>query len=177
MSEAYNANRETIGNLLGPNSRERVVVPTFQRGYMWQTKHVSAFWDDVVKQQQASKSKGGLDTHFLGPIVTLWKPEERMIQILDGQQRLATSTILLSVIRDFARQIYLKTGIQKAADFAALLQGQYIEKEDGGFSLKMGETDAAYFEKTIQLDPPVNTPPKLRTHLNIKQAKKFLPKS
>jgi len=174
MSEAYNANRETIGSLLGPISRDRVVVPTFQRGYMWQTKHVSAFWDDVVKQQGASKLKGGPDTHFLGPIVTLWKSEERIIQILDGQQRLATATILLSVIRDIARMISQKTGIQKAADFAAQVQFQYIEKEDGGFSLKMGETDAAYFEKTIQLDPPVKTAPKLRTHLNIRQAYKVL---
>lgn len=173
MSDAFNSSPATIGGLLGSIARERIVVPMFQRGYMWKKKHVEAFWDDVDKQRKASVVKGA-DPHFLGPIVTLTKAEEGIIQILDGQQRLATATILFSVIRDAAREIFSKTGIQAASDFAAKVQFQFIETEEGGYSLELGQTDALYFKETIQLDPPTKRKPTILTHRNIRQARERL---
>ena len=169
MADAFNSSPATIGSLLSSVTRERIVIPTFQRGYMWKKKHVEAFWQDVDKQRKASQIKGA-DPHFFGPIVTLSKQNDGTIEILDGQQRLATATILFSVIRDTARQIFKQTGIQSAADFAAQTQFQFIRKEDGDYSLEMGATDALYFKETIQLDPPANTKPKILTHRNIKAA-------
>lgn len=57
VSEAFGSSPAKIGNLLSTQSlaRERIVVPTFQRGYMWKKKHVDAFWTDVDKQREASK--------------------------------------------------------------------------------------------------------------------------
>ncbi|PYP82360.1 MAG: hypothetical protein DMF61_26630 [Blastocatellia bacterium AA13] len=173
MSDAFNSSPATIGGLLASITRERIVVPTFQRGYMWKKKHVEAFWDDVDKQRKASVVKGA-DPHFLGPIVTLTKAEEGLIWILDGQQRLATATILFSVIRDAAREIFSKTGIQAASDFAAKVQFQFIEREEGGHSLELGQTDALYFKETIQLDPPTKKRATILTHRNIRQARERL---
>ena len=125
MADAFNSSPATIGSLLSSVTRERIVIPTFQRGYMWKKKHVEAFWQDVDKQRKASQNRGA-DPHFFGPIVTLSKPTEGTIEILDGQQRLATATVLFSVIRDTARRIFKETGIQAAADFAAHTQFQFI---------------------------------------------------
>jgi len=140
---------------------------------MWKKKHVEAFWQDVEKQKLQSRTKGA-DPHFFGPIVTLSRPTEGVILLLDGQQRLATATILLSVLRDAARQITKQTGMQAGTDFAAKLQLQFIYDEDGGYSLEMGETDLLYFRNTIQVDPPKNTKATNLTNRNIKAARAIL---
>jgi uncharacterized protein with ParB-like and HNH nuclease domain len=138
MSGAFASSPAKVGDLISTNSlpNERIIIPTFQRGYMWKKKHVEDFWADVDKQRIKSRTKG-VDPHFFGPIVTLSKPAEDAIWLLDGQQRLATATILLSVLRDVARDITTHTGIQAGADFAAKLQLQFIYDEDGGYSLEM----------------------------------------
>lgn|GEM_PF-1447884 len=175
MSSAFASSPAKVGDLLSTNSvaTERIVIPTFQRGYMWKKKHVEAFWQDVEKQRLQSRVKGA-DPHFFGPIVTLSKPADGVVWLLDGQQRLATATILLSVLRDVAREITKQTGMQAAADFAAKLQMQFIYDEDGGYSLEMGETDLLYFRNTIQADPPANTKATNLTNRNIKAASSIL---
>ena len=175
VSNAFASSPAKVGDLLSTNSlaSERIVIPTFQRGYMWKKKHVEAFWQDVEKQRAQIKVKGA-DPHFFGPIVTLSKPAEGLILLLDGQQRLATATILLSVLRDVAREITKHTGTQAGTDFAAKLQLQFIYDEDGGYSLEMGETDLLYFRNTIQADPPIGTKATNLTHRNIKAARSTL---
>src|SRR6266404_3808929 len=175
VSDAFNSSPAKVGDLLTTTSlsRERIVIPMFQRGYMWKKKHVEAFWQDVYKQIFVSRVKGA-DPHFFGPIVTLSQPSEGVIWLLDGQQRLATATILFSVIRDVAREIYKATGVQAGADFAANLQSQFICNEDGQYSIEMGETDVLFFRDTIQRDPPGDTKPKQLTHRNIKTAQAAL---
>lgn len=83
---------------------------------MWKKKHVEAFWADVDKQREASKVLGA-DPHFFGPIVTQLDAKAGIIWLLDGQQRLATTTILFSVIRDIAREIGVQTGTQAGGRF------------------------------------------------------------
>jgi pyrimidine operon attenuation protein/uracil phosphoribosyltransferase len=175
VSDAFNSSPAKIGSLLSTQSlsRERIAVPTFQRGYMWKKKHVEAFWTDIDKQRELSKVLGA-DQHFFGPIVTQTDAKAGIIWLLDGQQRLATTTILFSVIRDIAREIGIQTGTQAGGDFAAMLQMQFIRSEEGEYSLEMGETDLSYFRDTIQQDPPVKAKPKYLTHRNIKTAQDIL---
>src|SRR5208282_433228 len=99
--------------------------PEFQRGYSWEKKHVEAFWTDITTFQRESEVKGGPDKYFLGPIVILSDSKD-IIKLLDGQQRLATATILFGVLRDLARGLV----IQDATDFARDTQAQLIVKED-----------------------------------------------
>ncbi|MDQ2841467.1 MAG: DUF262 domain-containing protein [Acidobacteriota bacterium] len=103
---------------------------------MWKKKHVEAFWTDIDKQRIASRVKGA-DPHFFGPIVTLSQPADGVVWLLDGQQRIATTTILFSVLRDVAREINKQTGSQAGGDFAANLQRQYICNEDGQYSIEL----------------------------------------
>jgi hypothetical protein len=174
VADAFASSPANIGSLLSSNQRERIIVPTFQRGYMWKTKHVEAFWDDVDKQRQTSATTRGAEPHFFGPIVTLSKPQEGTIDILDGQQRLATATILFCVIRDVGEEIYKTTGVVTAHDVARQIDFQFVHKDGGEYSLELGETDRQYFMDTIQHDPPLTARPKIFTHRNIKAARAFL---
>ena len=70
-------------------------VPNFQRPYSWSLDQLEDFWNDVVLAQ---------GDFFFGSTVT-WVSEQRDLfndtySIIDGQQRLTTSAIALSVIRD-----------------------------------------------------------------------------
>jgi len=174
VADAFASSPANIGSLLSSNQRERIVVPTFQRGYMWKIKHVEAFWDDVDRQRQASTSARGAEPHFFGPIVTLSKPQDGIIEILDGQQRLATATILFCVIRDLGEEIYKATGVVTAHDLARQIDFQFVHKDGGEYSLELGETDRQYFMDTVQHDPPLTTRPKIFTQRNIKTARAFL---
>ena len=170
MYETFNSQSKNIGELLGGNERARLIVPKFQRGYSWEKKHVEAFWTDVTGFQKESAVKGGPDKYFLGPIVLLQESKD-VIHLLDGQQRLATATVLFSAIRDMARELK----IQAAADFARDVQREMIEKSAStAYSLQMGEMDNLYFSETIQTDPPTAKKPALRSHRNIQKAKLFL---
>lgn len=178
MSEAFASSPARINMLLSTNAleRERIVVPAFQRGYMWKKKHVEAFWEDVDRQRKHTAEDKAADPHFFGPIVTMAKPDEGVIHLLDGQQRLATATILFSVLRDLARQISKATGTKAGNDFAALLQAQFIRDENGLYSLEMGDLDVTYFKDTIQRDEDEasGTKAKQATHRNIKAAREVL---
>jgi len=71
------------------------VIPNFQRPYSWDIDELEDYWTDVVL------ARGDF---FFGSTVT-WESETRELfnnsySIIDGQQRLTTSAIILSVIRD-----------------------------------------------------------------------------
>lgn len=105
MGDSFESKSKSIGELLGVYTRTRLEVPTFQRGYSWGKKHVEAFWSDISQFQSESSVSGGPRKYFLGPIVTLQEENSDVVQLLDGQQRMATTTILLSVLRDVAKTV------------------------------------------------------------------------
>lgn len=171
--ESFKAEPATIGSLFAPYNPTRIVIPQFQRGYMWLPKHVQAFWDDVEKLK--IKRDGGDTTaiHFFGPIVTLSKDQEQKIFLLDGQQRLATATIMLSVIGTVGNEIggrFPQSGCLQIADRAK----QSMINESGGFNLELGETDASFFREYVQEFPDVKPKAEMRTHRNIIAAHNFL---
>ena len=112
---------------------------------------------------------GGPEKYFLGPIVILQKTRTE-IELLDGQQRVATATILLSVLRDVAKD----TGVKDGIDFARDTQSQHILKENGEPTLTLGETDGTYFRDAIQSELEARPKPKIRTHRNINDARNLL---
>jgi hypothetical protein len=166
---SFDSKSLNIGELLGANSRERIVVPTFQRGYEWGKKHLEVFWEDILQFRRKSELEDGPDKYFLGPIVVLHRSRD-IIELLDGQQRLATATIILSVLRDVAKTIKMLA----ADEFARDTQASLIAKEAGGYALQLGETDEIYFRDTIQSDSPITSIPRIRTHRNIKTARDLL---
>ncbi|MCT4383604.1 DUF262 domain-containing protein [Leuconostoc suionicum] len=90
------ANPETksIHSLLSENEA-RYHVPAYQREYSWQNIQLEDLWDDLEEVL-----KDDSDEHFFGQIVT--NTSENGYEVIDGQQRLITSTLLLASIRNVA---------------------------------------------------------------------------
>lgn len=165
MNGSFDSHSRNFGELLGQYERRPVIVPQFQRGYSWEKQHIAMFWNDLLDFHSRVASS---EKYFLGPIVIL--PQEDQITLLDGQQRLATATVLFAVLRDAAR----KLGTQKGSDLARDIQRDLIENEQNRFSLRLSETDETYFLATIQRDPPSTETPRLRSHSLIKSARVYL---
>ena len=92
--------KTSIGGLLGEYERRPIKLPEFQRPYSWERAQLAAFWSDLQSFQERYDKNSVSATYFLGPVVVIESKEE--ITILDGQQCLATATILLAVFRDLA---------------------------------------------------------------------------
>jgi len=71
-------------------------VPANQRDYAWENKHVLDLFQDLA---QAINVDGG--EYFLGTIVVVHDKKSDGHYVVDGQQRLATSVILIGAIRDY----------------------------------------------------------------------------
>jgi uncharacterized protein with ParB-like and HNH nuclease domain len=166
MAKSFESQTKNIGNILGHFESRIVRVPRFQRGFSWERTHVNAFWTDVVSFLDLY-SKSSNTTYFFGPIVVGEKADR--IILLDGQQRLATCTILLAAIRDAARELNFPKGTP-GGDFARDVQKAMIIKEEDGnlaYSLRLGDLDRDFFQKTVQEDPPSKIPAKLKSHVLI----------
>ena len=92
-----------VRNLLGTYGQYR--IPFFQRHYSWKHGQWEQLWADVVREAGTAPDS----QHFLGPLVctpaSQAPTELPSFQLIDGQQRLTTLTLLLAALRDEARTI------------------------------------------------------------------------
>lgn len=132
-------------------------VPPYQRDYSWSREHWEDLWNDI-RLINANPD----ERHYMGALVVQAKTDRDYL-IIDGQQRMATLTILaLAVIH---RLEYLSSiGIDEAAnrERAEELRRSFIgEKNLSSLTisskLHLNETDDAFFQDHIvNLDRPKN---------------------
>jgi hypothetical protein len=80
-----------LGNVL---KQDQLAVPPNQRDYAWTNKEVTTLFQDLALAIVDEPS------YFLGTIVTIPRTSG-ILEVVDGQQRLATTAIFLSAIRDY----------------------------------------------------------------------------
>lgn len=85
--------------------QNQYVIPLFQRTYSWDVKEWQMLWDDLVEMFDSDAPR----THFVGSIVsmpTVSVPEGvAKYLLIDGQQRITTVFILLTLLRDKAKEL------------------------------------------------------------------------
>lgn len=128
-----------ISNVL---KTRRFRVPAYQRSYAWEAEHVEALLADV---NDAIKSKE--KEYFLGSIVVTG-PVDRRYEVVDGQQRLTTVSLLISAIRDRFREEgdnEAETSIRN--DFLANVDRKTKEREP---KLALNEVDNELYQELIE---------------------------
>jgi hypothetical protein len=145
-----------------------LTVPIYQRSYAWQTDHVNEFWTDLnsaFAQPQPA--------YFLGTIVLSKEGPNGRDTVIDGQQRLATTAVLLSAIRDE----YRARGDEPRA---SIVQNSYLAKEDLETGeaipqLRLNSEDSEYFRALIiDGQPPASLTKLYTSHELIRQAQETL---
>jgi hypothetical protein len=76
---------------LQENQKKYYNIPLYQRGYKWEPKHVNKLLDDIAGFQL------GADKFYCLQNITI-VPKDDYFNVVDGQQRLTTLTILLSYL-------------------------------------------------------------------------------
>jgi len=138
--ESFSSRKEILGELLAGTNI--YIVPPNQRDYSWGKEHFEDLWTDLIGAIQE-------DNYFFGSMILQNTPDPKKKIILDGQQRLATATVLFAVIRD-------GFNILKDPDNAKDIQKHYIldkifKKEVRKLTLNLINKDFFYY--CIQKDP------------------------
>lgn len=104
-----------IGELITQKKRFR--VPDHQRDYSWTDEAATEFIGDVLEAIER-----GAPDYFLGLIVLIG-PEGGVFRILDGQQRLATTTMLFAAVRHWLSNFGFEDDAKQVdAEFIAVRQ-------------------------------------------------------
>jgi hypothetical protein len=92
-------NPESVRDLLGNDNIQMYRIPFYQRDYSWTTENTQELLDDVTdKIKSESNALLGLVV-FVEETLEESNPRKRVLDVVDGQQRLTTISLLLAVIR------------------------------------------------------------------------------
>ncbi len=92
----------------------QLIIPIYQRTYGWGERECRQLWDDIVR----CGSSDSIPVHFIGSIVYISAGLGTVIHqspllIIDGQQRLATVSLLLAAISEIIGTSEPHTGFSK----------------------------------------------------------------
>jgi len=114
----------TIKDILTLN--RKYIIPRFQREYSWEKEELLTFWNDIIKQITIDKSALGTTDYFIGALVLIGDDSNDVeFDVVDGQQRLTTITILFSVLTHLLKEI--DENLSKSCY-------SYVEGKDGDFN-------------------------------------------
>lgn len=98
---------ESVGELFGKNHIFR--VPRYQRYYAWDTEQITDFLNDLDLCVKSYTSGNGRREHFFGGLVTVRVgvpgTSRLNMEVIDGQQRLASFSMLVAQLRNVALQL------------------------------------------------------------------------
>ncbi len=119
---------------------ERLQMPPYQRSYSWETREANELLGDLIDSVKTGTP------HFVGAIVLIHGVESGVLEIVDGQQRLTTLTILLAVLRD------LEPDKARAAMLHALIadEARPMLGEGANWRLTLNHMDGPFFRASIQ---------------------------
>ena len=132
-------------------------VPPYQRDYSWSEEQWEDLWNDVVELQSDRERR-----HYLGALV-VEGTSDREFLIFDGQQRLATLSLLsLAVIDSLVAMAGDGIDSSNNAERGRELRNRFIGEKDPASlvessRLHLNKTDNAFYQDyLIQLKKPLN---------------------
>ena len=142
---------EVVGN------GKRYAVPPYQRDYSWDEENWDDLWNDILAQSEDASSR-----HYMGAIVVQAKSDREFL-VIDGQQRLATLSILALVIISKLRQLS-EANVDKDNNLQRSigLRGRFIGEKDPASliessKLTLNSTDDPFYQDyLVQLRQPRN---------------------
>ncbi|MEY9137519.1 uncharacterized protein with ParB-like and HNH nuclease domain [Bradyrhizobium diazoefficiens] len=100
------AHEQTIGKIFSDSYAFE--IPPYQRPYAWEKEQAVELLTDLLEAMDNTEVSGGV--YFLGSVVLIKSPADPKSLVVDGQQRLTTLTILISVLRDLTSNEEVRIG-------------------------------------------------------------------
>lgn len=188
LDSKFSASITSIKQLL--ESSERFVVPKFQRNYSWDEEKVEELWNDLIENYETIIDKivpNEEAQYLLGPMVLLKSDRASEFFVIDGQQRLATLTMLFCVARDVILEDAKgssidRRDIEKAAGAISNLIQVTELGEHKGWKLVLNDSDRDLFEEVQKFEDDeeatqlerINKNFKAKSQANIKRNYEYL---
>lgn len=110
-------------------------VPRFQRSFAWEPEQVDELLSDIFRAMESGESE-----YFIGSIVVAMSADGEP-EVVDGQQRLATISILLAVIRNH----FVSTDMPAADDIDTFLQKKARRSQISAARLRLNGHDNGFY--------------------------------
>lgn len=131
----------SIGKLLTSGDYE-FVIPEYQRPYAWGVEETLQLLSDLT----GALDRDTNEPYFLGSIVLVKSPNSPRAEVIDGQQRTTTLTLLLAILRDLTDNEDLRRSIH------GLIEKPAIEWDNQPASprLQLRPRDNQFFYEHVQ---------------------------
>ena len=93
--ETFKAEEKSIRNLF--QEKISYKIPSYQRPYSWERDEVEKFCEDIILSFKNN------DEYLLSSIILVEHKKDKLYEVIDGQQRLTTISIFLSVLKTFLK--------------------------------------------------------------------------
>ena len=84
------------------------IVPIYQRNYAWSKKEIEQLIDDI--NDYVSDDNLNEKNYYIGSLI-VYKRDNGLLEVIDGQQRLTTLFILLNVLKESSRITFSSTNL------------------------------------------------------------------
>jgi hypothetical protein len=121
-------------------------IPGFQRPYAWTVEQARDLLDDLLDFMSTGEESGGeIAPYFLGSVVLIKPDNSPNCDVVDGQQRLTTITLLLSGIR-------ANLSADEGSDITQLIyeKGSQILGTQDRFRLSLRSRGLEFFQTYVQ---------------------------
>lgn len=149
------------------------VIPIYQRTYSWTEKECRQLWDDIVRCGSSDK----VAVHFVGSIVYVESglsqvTHQAPLLVIDGQQRLATVSLLLAALAKAVADSEPFDGFSSRK-----IKNYYLvnpeETGDRHYKLLLSQTDKASLTALVgDGEPPQQ--PSIRINANFESFKRWI---
>ncbi|MFP4075837.1 MAG: DUF262 domain-containing protein, partial [Halochromatium sp.] len=144
-------------DLIGHGRRCR--VPSYQRDYAWSAEQWEDLWNDVADLHTSEQAR-----HYMGALV-IERLSEREFRIIDGQQRLATLSLLaLAVLAQLTALAEQDIDPEANRERVVALRNRFIGEKDPASlqessKLFLNQTDDPFYQDClVQGRDPMNPP-------------------
>lgn len=130
-------------NQLFSGKNEQFYIPAYQRRYAWMDKQLLELFEDI-------NLLGKRDSHFLGTILFLTGShvaDINRLELVDGQQRIISLSLLLKAIRDKFEELKIKD-FENEIDGYLFCQGIDRKRQN---KIMLGDLDEPDYSKILKL--------------------------
>jgi uncharacterized protein with ParB-like and HNH nuclease domain len=112
----------------------KYTIPDYQRPYSWTIDEAIQLYEDINEAIDLNTQE-----YFIGSVILIKKPNEAVYEVVDGQQRITTISLMLSAIIKSLNDESQKTYVKKY-----LMQYNPMTGEAGECRLKVRDSDTIF---------------------------------
>ena len=130
-------------------------IPIYQRKYSWEKEHCERLLEDIIKVAEDEKRS----SHFIGSIIYMapdgWQNESALkkYQVIDGQQRLTTISLLLIALGDYSQEVLPPDDTVHSGLLPEAIKEDYLINkrftDDDYYKLKLTEEDFNVYKSLL----------------------------